>query len=111
MVLYNTCRRKWFGPRPPRPIPILGWLARTVHPCARAAKALDDAGYRYELKRVGGFRASPWTWRTRDVDRAEVRRLSGTSEVPILALDSGEVISSSGAIVRWARDDGPRASA
>jgi glutathione S-transferase len=35
-------------------------------------------------------------------DRAEVERLSGTREVPILVLDDGRVISGSGEIARWA---------
>jgi glutathione S-transferase len=102
VVLY-VCRRKWFGLQPPRRTPFLGRLARTAHPCARAAEALDAAGYSYELKRVGGYRASPWTWRSRNADRAEVRRLSGTNEVPILVLDDGEVVSGSSAIARWAK--------
>jgi hypothetical protein len=90
MVLY-TCGQKKSGPR-------------LMHPCAAAGKALDDAGYQYELKTVGGYRLMPWTWRNRSVDRDEVRRLSGTNEVPILILDNGEVISDSRRIVRWARE-------
>jgi len=76
--------------------------ARLGHPCGRAAKALDDAGHRYELRVVGGYRLMPWTWGSRDEDRAEVRELSGTNEVPILVLDDGEVVSGSGTIARWA---------
>ncbi|MFI5027967.1 MAG: glutathione S-transferase N-terminal domain-containing protein [Solirubrobacterales bacterium] len=74
------------------------------HPCGKAAKALDRAGYRYEIKVVGGYRLIPWTWGNRDEDRAEVKRLSGTNEVPILVLDDGEVISGSGTIARWASE-------
>lgn len=73
-----------------------------THPCSRAAKALDKAGYEYELRPVGGYRLAPWTRPRRDEDRAEVKRLSGTNEVPILVLDDGEVVSGSGAIARWA---------
>jgi glutathione S-transferase len=76
--------------------------ARLGHPCGRAAKALDDAGHRYELNVVGGYRLMPWTWGSREEDRAEVRKLSGANEVPILVLDDGEVISGSGTIARWA---------
>jgi glutathione S-transferase len=90
MVLY-TCGQKTRGPA-------------LAHPCANAGKALDAAGYEYEIKPVGGYRLMPWTWRRRSTDRAEVRRLSGTNEVPILVLDDGQVISDSGAIVRWAKD-------
>ncbi len=90
MILY-TCERKKLGPA-------------LVHPCAKAGKALDDAGYEYELKTVGGARLAPWTWGSRGEDRAEIKRMSGTNEVPILALDNGEVISGSGAIARWAKE-------
>ena len=40
---------------------------------------------------VGGYRLMPWTWARRDDDRAEIKKLSGTNEVPILVLDDGEV--------------------
>lgn len=90
MILY-TCGQKKNGPA-------------VMHPCAKAAKALDAAGYTYELRPVGTYRLMPWTWGRRDEERAEVRRLSGTNEVPILVLDDGEVISGSGAITRWAKE-------
>src|SRR5262245_48150458 len=77
-------------------------LGSLGHPCGKAAKALDAAGYQYEIKVVGGYRLVPWTWRGRGDERAEVRELSGTNEVPILVLDDGEVISGSGTIARWA---------
>ncbi len=88
MILY-TCGKKTSGPG-------------LAHPCAKAGKALQGAGYEYEVQTVGGYRMMPWTWGTRDRDRAEVKKLSGTNEVPILLLDDGEVVSGSGAIVRWA---------
>ena len=94
MVLY-TCGQKKVGPG-------------LLHPCARAGKALDAVGYDYEIRTVGGYRAMPWTWGSRGEDRTEVKRLSGTNEVPILVLDDGEVISGSGAIASWAREH-PRA--
>jgi glutathione S-transferase len=78
--------------------------ARLGHPCGRAAKALDDAGYRYELRVVGGYRMAFWTWGSREEDRAEVRKLSGSNEVPILVCDDGEVVSGSGTIARWAKE-------
>jgi glutathione S-transferase len=93
MLLY-TCGQRKRGPA-------------AVHPCAKAAKALDAAGYEYELKVVGTYRLMPWTWGTREDERAEVRELSGTNEVPILVLDDGEVISGSGTIARWAREHPP----
>ena len=90
MILY-TCGAKKTGPS-------------LAHPCAKAGKALDAAGYDYELRTVGGYRMMPWTWRSRGADREEIKRLSGTNEVPILVLDDGEVISGSGRIARWAAD-------
>ena len=78
---------------------------RLGHPCGKAARALDLAGHAYEMKVVGGGRLMPWTWPSRDEDRAEVKGLSGTNEVPILVLDDGEVISGSSTIARWAREN------
>jgi len=88
-VILYTCAQKKRGPA-------------AMHPCAKAGKALDAAGYRYELRVVGGYRMAPWTWGNRDDDRAEIRKLSGANEVPILVLDDGEVIAGSGTIARWA---------
>jgi len=90
MILY-TCGQKNRGPG-------------LAHPCARAAKALEKAGYEYELRPLGGYRLMPWTRSSRDEDRAVVRELSGTNEVPVLVLDDGEVISDSARIARWARE-------
>jgi glutathione S-transferase len=78
--------------------------ANLGHPCGRAAKALDDAGYEYELKVVGGYRLAFWTWGSRKDDREEIKKLSGTNEVPVLVLDNGEVVSGSGSIARWAKE-------
>ncbi|UJA20784.1 hypothetical protein HJD18_11570 [Thermoleophilia bacterium SCSIO 60948] len=80
-----------------------GKAAPAVHFCGRAAKALDDAGYRYEIEKVKGYRLMPWT-RSGDA-RDEVERLSGQKNVPILVLDDGEVISGSGTIVEWAKEN------
>jgi glutathione S-transferase len=90
MILY-TCGQKKRGPA-------------FAHPCSKAGRALDAAGYDYEMKVVGSYRLMPWTWGSRDEERAEVKRLSGTNEVPILVLDDGEVISGSGTIARWAKE-------
>jgi glutathione S-transferase len=90
MILY-TCGQKKRGP---------GF----AHPCARAGKALDAAGHQYEIRTVKGYRGAVWTWGARGDDRAEVKKLSGTNEVPILVFDDGEVVSGSGAIARWAEE-------
>ena len=78
-----------------------------LHPCGRAAKALDDAGHGYELRTVKGGSLRLWTLPNRARDRAEIERLSGQRSVPILVLDGGEVIAGSGEIVRWARAHRP----
>lgn len=80
-----------------------------AHPCGKAAKALDDAGYTYERKEVKGGTFKLWTLPSRAKDRAEVERLSGQRAVPILVLDDGEVIAGSGKIARWAQEH-PRTS-
>ena len=98
MILY-TCGQKKRGAS-------LG----PMHPCAYAAKALDEAGYEYELRPQGSYRLMPWTWGSRGKDRAEVKALSGTNEVPVLVLDDGTVISDSRRIVKWAKEH-PRAQA
>jgi glutathione S-transferase len=81
-----------------------GRSAAAVHPCGKAAKALDDAGHAYECQQVKGGSLKLWTWLTRARDRAEIESLSGQRSVPILVLDGGEVIKGSGSIVRWARE-------
>jgi glutathione S-transferase len=101
MVLYVCAEGTSWGSLP----------APIAHPCGRAAKALGDAGHEYEIKKVKGGMAKLWTWPSRARDRAEVEQLSGQRAVPILALDDGEVIVGSGAIVRWARQHEPQASA
>lgn len=100
VVLYTCTDGKAFGGLP-------GPLA---HPCGRAAKALDEAGHTYELKMVKGGSLKFWTLPKRVQDRAEIERLSGQRAVPILVLDDGEVITDSGAIVAWAKQNPPQAA-
>lgn len=71
----------------------------SAHPCKRAFDALTQAGHSPEVTKVYGFAGLP------DVTsgRREVRRLTGSSEVPVLALESGELIVGSSSIVAWAR--------
>jgi hypothetical protein len=73
------------------------------HPYGRAAKALDRAGYEYELRELPGYRLVPWTWGQRRRAREEVRRLSGQINLPVLALDEGGTVVGSGTIVDWAK--------
>ena len=94
MILYTCEIGKAFG-WPPGPL---------AHPCGRAAKALDDAGHRYEHHTVRGGTFKIWTWPARAADRAEIERLSGQRNVPLLVLDDGSVVAGSGTIAAWARD-------
>ena len=97
MILY-TCGQKTHGP---------GF----AHPCAKAGKALDAAGYQYELKTVGGYRLMPWTWGSRNEDRAEIKRLSGTNEAPILILDNAGYSHPALTVIRRALGEGAPALA
>ena len=72
------------------------------HPCGRAVRAVREAGYAPEVVAVSGYKMMPWT-RRGDV-RAEVERLSGQSDVPILVLDDGEVVSGTSTIIAWAKE-------
>jgi glutathione S-transferase len=79
-------------------------LGRLGHPCGRAARALDTAGHEYKIRTVKGYRLALWQRMSRKAGRAEITRLSGTPEVPILVLDDGTVISDSSRIMQWARE-------
>jgi len=92
MKLY-TCGQKTRGGSLPGPI---------AHPCGQAGKALDDAGLTYELETVKGYKRLPWT--RKGDERAEIRRLSGQEDVPILVLDDGTVIAGTDEIIGWARN-------
>lgn len=85
-----------------------GKSAPSMHPCGKAAKALDDAGHSYEWRKVDGGLLKFWTWPNRARDRAEIERLSGQRAVPILVLDSGDVVTGSGKIARWATENEPQ---
>jgi glutaredoxin len=73
------------------------------HPCGRAAKALDEAGYEYEIRDLPGYRLVPWTWGERRSGREEVRELTGQINLPVLLLDEGKTVAGSGKIADWAK--------
>jgi glutaredoxin len=78
-------------------------LASLGHACGRAAKALDEAGYEYEIRDLPGYRLAPWTWGQRRNGREEVKRLTGQVNLPVLLLDEGRTVVGSGQIVDWAK--------
>jgi len=71
------------------------------HPCGRAADALREAGWEFEIEVVEGYRLLPWTRRGK---REGIREISGQENVPVLVADDGEVVSGSGSIRDWARE-------
>ncbi len=73
------------------------------HACGRAARALDEAGYEYEIRDLPGYRMVPWTWGRRRNERDEVKRLTGQINLPVLALDEGRSIVGSDKIMEWAK--------
>jgi glutaredoxin len=73
------------------------------HACGRAARALDEAGYEYEIRDLPGYRMVPWTWGKRRSERDEVRELTGQINLPVLALNEGRTVIGSGKIIEWAQ--------
>ncbi|CAN0512178.1 unnamed protein product [Phaeothamnion confervicola] len=77
-----------------------GTKLASVHPCGKAARALDEAGVTYELATAEGYRRVPWM----RAKRAAIRELSGQIGVPVLVTDEGVVINGSAQIIEWARE-------
>jgi glutathione S-transferase len=72
------------------------------HPCANAYKALREAGHDPEVEKVHGLGVGPGFLHHKTSGRKRVEELTGKPTVPVLVLDSGEVLSDSKAIVAWA---------
>ena len=72
------------------------------HPCANAYHALRDAGYEPNVIKSYGLAILPDALANRTRGRREVKRLTGSSMVPVLVTDDGEVIADSRRIVEWA---------
>jgi hypothetical protein len=72
------------------------------HPCHNAYNALRDAGHDPEIRKVHGLGIGPKLFQVTTEGRKEVEELSGSTTVPVLVTDSGEVISESKRIVEWA---------
>ncbi|HEX6457593.1 MAG TPA: glutathione S-transferase N-terminal domain-containing protein [Thermoleophilaceae bacterium] len=69
------------------------------HPCAKAHRALREAGHEFEVVRTFGCYGTDRLFR----GRREVKELSGSYKVPTLVLDDGSIIDGSAAIAQWAR--------
>ena len=73
------------------------------HPCGNAYHALKDAGYEPEVTRSYGLMLLPDKPFNETAGRREAKRLTGSSTVPVLVTDDGEVINESKKIVAWAK--------
>lgn len=71
------------------------------HPCGKAYEALREAGHDPEVIKSYGLGPLPDVF-NRTAGRQEVKRLTGSSMVPVLVTDDGEVVSDSQRIVEWA---------
>lgn len=72
------------------------------HACGDAHHALREAGHDPEVVKSYGFRKLPERF-NRSEGRRDARRLTGSTTVPVLVTDDGEVVSDSKRIVAWAR--------
>jgi hypothetical protein len=70
------------------------------HPCRNAHTALREAGHDPEVVKTYGLGLLPDA--VNGPRRAEVKKLTGNSWVPVLVLDDGTVIDGSQNIVDWA---------
>jgi glutathione S-transferase len=79
------------------------------HSCRNAYEALKEAGHDPEVIKAYGL--GPLPDAINGPRRAEVKRLSGQTWVPILVKDDGEVVSDSKNIVQWAKENPAQATA
>lgn len=78
------------------------------HPCGNAHKALKDAGHRPEIEAVHGLGLAPFN---RTEGRRKIQEMTGSTWVPVLETDTGELISDSKRIIAWAADHPASAAA
>ena len=72
-----------------------------AHPCARVQRAMQEAGIEYDKVIAGHGNPLPFL---RKGSRDELEAATGTTKLPTLKLADGTVISHSGAILRWVKD-------
>ena len=73
------------------------------HACGDAYHALRQAGHEPEVVKSYGLRLLPDVL-NRTEGRREAKRLTGSTTVPVLVTEEGEVVSDSKRIVAWARE-------
>ncbi len=71
------------------------------HPCAKAHRALRNAGHSADVIRTYGCFGTDPIW----PGRRTVKHLTGTYKVPTLVLDDGTVIDGSDNISAWAKSN------
>lgn len=71
------------------------------HFCARAYRALTEAGYEPEIEKVGGIGFLPKAF-NKTTGRKKVSELTGNHHVPALVLDDETVVDGTQNIVNWA---------
>jgi len=74
------------------------------HPCGNAHEALREAGWEPNVIRAYGWGVLP-DFLNLTPGRRKVKKLTGSTTVPVLVTDDGEVIRDSKRIVEWARDN------
>jgi hypothetical protein len=79
------------------------------HPCGNAYRALVAAGHEPEVVKTYGWGALPDALNTGR--SKEVKKLSGSTWVPVLVTDDDSVISGSKEIAAWAQEHPVRAAA
>jgi hypothetical protein len=72
------------------------------HPCHNAHEALRAAGHDPEVEKVRGLGVGPSFLHWTTDGRRKVEELSGSTRVPVLVTDDGEVVSDSKRIIAWA---------
>ena len=73
------------------------------HPCREAYVALKRAGHEPRVIRSYGAAMLPDIPFNLTPQRVHVKRATGSSEVPLLETDDGEVIQGSRQIIAWAQ--------
>ena len=73
------------------------------HPCRNAYNALREAGWEPEVIKSYGLFPLPDKPFNQTAGRKEAKRLTGSSTVPVLLTDHGEVVADSKNIVAWAQ--------
>lgn len=79
------------------------------HPCRNALDALRASGYEPKVIRSRGWGALP-AFLNRSEGRKLARRATGSSWVPLLETESGELIAGSEKIIDWAERHPDRGS-